>query len=221
MPPIYSTFTSDINSLPRFACASCQIGNMHSCVCLWFADLWEQRVTKILLIATGFCVSSLSCPVLKKRGVNRCMGVFAVCYFSSFQFYALLLMFHHTPQSLKHLGGDKERRECNSKKHLLVELIDFITSALRLWSSSSFKATMEVCCNRLEHPVLAVNTVFLIVMEGKKEPTHPISFVQLRPHWWPISMTRDLNSKLEAWAQRKGDECWSVLAAWTDIRETW
>lgn len=97
------------------------------------------------------------------------MGVFAVCYFSSFQFYALLLVFHHTPQSLKHLGGDKERRECNSKSRLLVELIDFITSALRLWSSSSFKATMEVCCNRLEHPVLAVNTVFLIVMEGEKK----------------------------------------------------
>lgn len=67
MLPIYSTFTSDINSLPRFACASCQIGNMH--VCLWFADLWEQSVTKILLMAMGFCVSSLSCPVLKKHEV--------------------------------------------------------------------------------------------------------------------------------------------------------
>lgn len=31
MLSIYSTFTSDINSLPRFACASCQIGNMHVC----------------------------------------------------------------------------------------------------------------------------------------------------------------------------------------------
>lgn len=80
MLPIYSTFTSDINSLPCFACASCQIGNMHVCECLWFADLWEQCETKILLMAMGFCVSSLSCPVLKKMRCEQMHGcVFPVC----------------------------------------------------------------------------------------------------------------------------------------------
>lgn len=80
-------------------------------------------------------------------------------------------MIQHTPQSLKHLGGGKERRECHCRRLLvlLVELIDCITSASTLQSTSSFKTMMEVCCNRLEHPVLAVNTVFLIVMERKKK----------------------------------------------------
>lgn len=77
MLPIYSAFTSDINSLPRLAC---NFLPERKRACLWvrFTDLWEQRATRMLLMATGFWFFQPFVSSFKKWGVNRCLGLSAV-----------------------------------------------------------------------------------------------------------------------------------------------
>lgn len=182
MLSIYSTFTSDINSLPCLACTSCQRGNVCVCVCLSVVH-WPLGAACNQNAVDGNGILSFQLFVSKKIRCDQMSGRFiTLCFpsppfFPSFKFDPLLCPFHSTILSLvtsrdKHSQIGSEKETSNLFSHTYYQGFWMSVLYLYLFVCVSQHLRVEILdfiflqghvqkksCDWLEHPVLDVNTV--------------------------------------------------------------